>query len=264
MFIVINKLDLIEASKRILHADATGGLIKVDKRMFYYNQILNYTFLLKNLEFLDVESVPLAEVSTSRHDTYMIGEMFQLLKFNYNKIFKKNLTFRLIVIDLSWATIHAALEHLNSQTVLDYIDNVYQISKTTDLEEYNLLLKQYDCSWLASCCAHTFARFTKALRASKVFCPKDKDGFHFAVYCFSLLLNTVDLNATIAIFNQICILYMSENETPEVIAAQEFLEDCLAERPSDKQQVKEIIRKTLFINSKLLIKYLISCCINNR
>ena len=69
-------------------------------------------------------------------------------------------------------------------------------------KEYNLLLKQYDSSWLASCCTQTFARFTKALLASKVFCPKDKEGFHFAVYCFSLLLNTVDLNATIAIFNQ--------------------------------------------------------------
>ena len=57
--------------------------------MFDNGQILNYAFLLKNLEFLDVESVPLAEVSTSRHDTYMLGEMFQLLKFNYNKIFKE-------------------------------------------------------------------------------------------------------------------------------------------------------------------------------
>ena len=136
LFIVINYLDLVEASKRILHANATGGLTKVDKRMFDYGQILNYAFLLKNLEFLDVESVPLAEVSTSRHDTYMLGEMFQLLKFNYNKIFKKLLTFRLIVIDFSWATIHAALKHLNSQTLLEYINNVYQISKETDLKEY--------------------------------------------------------------------------------------------------------------------------------
>lgn len=216
--------------------------------MVDYGQILNYAFLLKNLEFLDLESVPLAEVSSSRHDTYVIGEMFQLLEFNYNKIFKKHLTFRLIVIDLSWATIHAALKHLNSQTLLEYVNNVYQISKATDLKEYNLLLKQYDCSWLASCCIQTFSRFTKALRASKVFCPKDKEEFHFAVCCFSLLLNTVDLNATIAIFNQICILFMSEIITSQVIAARKFLEDCLAERPADIQQVKEIIRKIFLVN----------------
>jgi hypothetical protein len=44
-------------------------------------------------------------------------EMFLSVKFNYKKRFGENLIFRLIGMDLSWATIHAGLNILNLETI---------------------------------------------------------------------------------------------------------------------------------------------------
>ena len=114
-----------------------------------YGQILNYVLLIKNILSLDLEGIPITEVASSRHDTYTIEKMFHLLKFNYDKIRGKKLIFRLVVCDMSWATIHATLSVLNSETWYEYMVKVYKVSKG------DAKLEDWQCSWLASCCAHT-------------------------------------------------------------------------------------------------------------
>lgn len=58
-----------------------------------------------------------------------------------------------VVCDMSWATVHASLFVLNSETWFDYMTKLYKVSKgETKIEDY-------DCSWLASCAAHTMNRY---------------------------------------------------------------------------------------------------------
>ena len=69
--------------------------------------------MLKDFNDLNIPGVVINETITSRHDTTRISEMFSLLKSNYKKKYGTTLKFRIIGMDLSWATIHAALETLN-------------------------------------------------------------------------------------------------------------------------------------------------------
>ena len=71
---------------------------------------------------------------TSRHDTVRLGEMFHLLKANYKKKFGVPLLFRIIGMDLSWATIHSSLEMFNMETVENYANRIFQYSQSTTEE----------------------------------------------------------------------------------------------------------------------------------
>lgn len=118
-----------------------------------YGQILNFVLYLKNYLSLEDEGIPITEAASSRHDTLIIEKMFHLLKFNYEKIKNKRFNFRLVVCDMSWASIHATLFILNSETWFECMTKIYKIS--TDEEKIDF----WTCSWLASCCAHTQHRF---------------------------------------------------------------------------------------------------------
>jgi hypothetical protein len=74
---------------------------------------MNYVCLLKSFDDINKPSVVVKEMITSNHDTLRLSEMFLALNFNYKKRFGENLVFRIIGMDLSWATIHAALNILN-------------------------------------------------------------------------------------------------------------------------------------------------------
>ena len=77
-------------------------------------------FLLKHFGDLNEPGVTVMETSSSQHDSPRISEMFLLMKNNYRKKFGAAPKFRILGMDLSWATIHAALEILNGETVEDY------------------------------------------------------------------------------------------------------------------------------------------------
>ena len=80
---------------------------------------MNYVFKLKNFNDLDEPGVIVNETITSRHDTDRISEIFLLLKNNFRRK-HGDLCFRIIGMDLFWATIHASLEIMNMQTIFDY------------------------------------------------------------------------------------------------------------------------------------------------
>jgi hypothetical protein len=170
---------------------------------------MNYVFKLKNLSDLEIPGVVVNETITSRHDTDRISEILLLLKNNYRRKFG-SLYFRLIGMDLSWATIHATLEVLNMETINDYSNRIYKISK----KEIDIDNKSSNKSYLASCCSHTMHRFTRALKRQVKFI--DKNNETFAVLCFSLLLNSLDLASSKDIFRLICIVFKSDNYSEEV------------------------------------------------
>jgi hypothetical protein len=73
---------------------------------------MNYVFKLKNFNDLEQPGVVVNETITSRHDTDRISEMFLLLKNNFTRK-HGTVSFRIIGMDLSWATIHESWFFLN-------------------------------------------------------------------------------------------------------------------------------------------------------
>ncbi|CAF0945264.1 unnamed protein product [Brachionus calyciflorus] len=75
----IKMIEKIPSHRRILHADATGGLVKIPKKECDYGQILTYSMLLKDsMRLDDQEYLLINEMSTSRNDTYQIGSIPKL------------------------------------------------------------------------------------------------------------------------------------------------------------------------------------------
>ena len=155
---------------------------------------------------LNEPGVVVNETSTSRHDATRIGEIFHLFRSNFKKKFACSLKFRIVGMDLSWATIHAALEVLNMETIDEYAVRIYKYSK--------LETSEFTKSFLASCCSHTMHRFTRALKRQVKFF--DKEHRTFAVLCFSLLLNSTDLESSKQIFKLICNVFMHDKYSSEV------------------------------------------------
>ena len=166
-------------------------------------------FLLKNLSDLKEPGVTILETSSSRHDSPKISEMFLLLKNNYRKKFGIAPKFRVIGMDLSWATIHAALEILNGESVDEYAQRIYDYSRCKTSE--------FSKTFLASCCSHTMHRFVRALKRQVKF--SEKEHRTFAVLCFSLLLNCLDLESSIQIFKLMCTVFMNAKYTDNVQVA---------------------------------------------
>jgi hypothetical protein len=164
--------------------------------------------MLKNFGDLNVSGVVVNETATSRHDTTSIGEMFYLLKSNFKKKFGLPPKFRIIGMDLSWATIHAALEMFNMETVEEYAKRIYEYSQSTAVSE------EFTKSFLASCCSHTMHRFTRAIKRQVTFLNKEHR--NFAALCFSLLLNTLDLDSTKEIFKLMCTVFLNEKYSSQV------------------------------------------------
>ena len=167
---------------------------------------MNYVTLLKNLSDWNQPGIIVNETITSRHDTSRIGEMFYLLKCSYRKKFGTALKFRIIGMDLSWATIHAALEIFNLESIDDYSKRIFDYASRTS--------NDFSKSFLASCCSHTMHRFTRGLKRQVKFL--DKEYRVFAVLCFSLLLNTLDLESSKDIFKLMCKVFLNAKLSEEV------------------------------------------------
>jgi hypothetical protein len=167
-------------------------------------------FLLKNFENLSEPGITVSETSTSQHDSPRISEMFLLLKNNYRKKFGTAPKFRIIGMDLSWATIHAALEVLNGETIEEYANRIYEYSKINTSE--------FNKTFLASCCSHTMHRFVRSLKRQVKFLEKEHRTF--AVLCFTLLLNSLDFESSQLIFKQMCVVFLNDKYSLNVRIAQ--------------------------------------------
>jgi hypothetical protein len=171
---------------------------------------MNYVFKLKNFNDLEQPGVVVNETITSRHDTDRISEMFLLLKNNFTRK-HGTVSFRIIGMDLSWATIHGSLNILNKETVNEYGKRLYKFAKKeTDVAD----IENKNKSFLASCCSHTMHRFVRELKRQVKF--EDIEHKTFAVLCFSLLLNSTDLESCKDIFELICMVFKSQTYSTEV------------------------------------------------
>ncbi len=129
----LNCVKLLPYEDRVLHIDATGGLVSIKKchtkdNYNDYNRILHYFCLLKNRQ--KKGGVIISELVSSAHDVFQISEFFLKTKFNFERLNGPNsFNFRLIVIDFASALIHSVLLVFNRQSVLEYANIVYKLAK---------------------------------------------------------------------------------------------------------------------------------------
>lgn len=87
--------------------------------------------VMKNKQHLGYQTgyVPIGEFTTSRHDTFALTTCLYYLKFHIEKLIGPGLgQFRVIVIDYSWPSIHAALLTFNKFTVTEYAHHIYKVN----------------------------------------------------------------------------------------------------------------------------------------
>ena len=171
---------------------------------------------------------------TCDQSSVSISNIFSILKNKFNKYFNINLNFRIIVIDYSWASIHAILETFNLENVIAYSKRVYRLAQMLN-HELNECIKDY--TWLISCCAHTMNRFVQALK------PKISNSSIYSLcsYCFGLLVNCTDLNSMDDILKLILLIFISKKKSKEYLIAIEKVELLLSERPVIREEVNKII-----------------------
>ena len=91
----LRALHKIPPKHRMLEVDATGCLVKINKKQRDFNQILNYVMLVKNINDLKQPGINITEMASSKHDTFVISEMFNCFKYNFQHLFpSENLCFR--------------------------------------------------------------------------------------------------------------------------------------------------------------------------
>ena len=101
----------VHPDHRMVHVDASGGIVHIQKQQREFNRIQNHVVLLKNMNKLDEPGINVIEMATSRQDMLPLTEMFEQLIFEYHKQFPNDKRlFRLLVSDYNFPTIHAALK----------------------------------------------------------------------------------------------------------------------------------------------------------
>ena len=82
--------------------------------------------------------------------------------------------------------------------MIEYCNRVFEVSNgKKQIKDFP------NTSWICSCAAHSMNRFVRALKKIN----KNDDVHHFACYCFSLLLNSTDLNIMSRYFRLICLVF---------------------------------------------------------
>ena len=99
----------VDPDHRMVHVDASGGIINIPQQHREFKLIQNHIILLKDMSKLDIPGIYVSEMATSRQDMLSVQEMFEQLIFEYHKIYSNDKRlFKLLVSDYSWPTIHGA------------------------------------------------------------------------------------------------------------------------------------------------------------
>jgi hypothetical protein len=115
----------IPSSRRILHMDATGNMISIPNTMRKYNRILTYALIAQDIDKLsnthreESNYLLLSETSTSSHDTHQLSKMLLNAKICFKSLYPNETFCYMLVLDLSWASIHAACNELNNEDFID-------------------------------------------------------------------------------------------------------------------------------------------------
>jgi hypothetical protein len=172
--------------------------------------------IIDNICGKTTKSSVIADMSSTRQDVYRISDFFRCLKTDYENLYSQTLSFRLIVCDYSWASMHSIVEAFNNQNMEEYSKKVWQLSKNE--------IDSKEQTWLIS---------------------------SFCSYLFSLLINCLDLDSISIYFKLICRVFLTKLKTKDVIESLNALHDEINTRPIDKNDIKKMVALNLKQNHLL-------------
>ena len=126
---------------------------------------------------------------------------------------------------------HSIVEVLNSQSLIQYSQKVFQLARH-ELDDVT------NMSWIISCCAHTMKRFTHGIKHLKLGDLVSA----FLVYGFSLLVNSTNLELAGEYYKLMSVIFSSEFSTRGVLEAKRKLKAALLERPETLQALKGVYK----------------------
>ena len=225
--------------------DSKGNLVKILKKQADYKQILTHAFISQDLSMLGVKSHPdrpssflLSETTTSKSDTYAISCIFIKLQADFFSIFpRQKMLTRFLVLDLSWATYHAACRVLNKESIINYQNRMFELARTSiDVDQ--------DKTLIVSCASHCMHRFSRALKSKNIFKNASTDLKYFAISCFALMMNFTDLKSITEIFKSICIVFKSKTNHLACQNNRLKLTRLIEERPESTSDIMNILKET--------------------
>lgn len=181
----------IPVARRIASMDSTGKLVQVPKSKKKYPAIMNYMLLVHDSITLQLEKpvrLVVNETISSRHDTYFIGDMLRKWKYEFLKVYPSENPRRLVnvlMLDMSWASVHGALDVLTHENVYEYSERVFRYAQGDDSAASRTFIGQ--------CASHTMHRFCRLLKLVVKF-PNSEIKM-YTVCSFTLLVNCSDLIA---------------------------------------------------------------------
>jgi hypothetical protein len=246
--IQLKALHELPVSQRIAHLDSTGSLVNLSKTMREYSRIMNYAMITKNslkLNETDDRGLLINEAITSRQDTYSIGEMLRLFKYNYSSLYpNEEKILCMIVIDMSWASAYAAMEIFNLINLKDYAQKIFDFAigkiGKTEIEKFVMI---------GICASHTMKRFSTNLKKKVKF--DDKETRRFAMCCFSLLLNSTTLKIFGNILELIFKTFLSPSKTDSCLSSTKALQRLIEERPNEDDKIQLIIDEYVEFKSEI-------------
>lgn len=219
----IEALHSIKPENRIAFWDGTGCLGSINPNLNpqkKYSALFNYFLLIKDLTLINEPKWPnffLSEMITSCQNTLVMKNMLEIMKLEYENKYKKSfLRFRILVCDYSFVFLHATVLVLNEHNLETYAKLIFKLSNADDVL-YNEMIKLF--TFIVSCVAHTMHRFINGIQTYSA--PIKQ----LAGFCFSLMLNCVDLCSIKTIFKLIVIVFSSKYLTTDCLNALTKLQD---------------------------------------
>ncbi len=100
-------------------------------------------------------------------------------------------------------------------------------------------------SYIVACASHKM----KSISVEFNKLTSDENQYRFANYCFSLLINSTNLEISDEYFRCMCIVFLSPYKTKEVMKAKETLSTALNDRPETKTELDKLLKTLDFISN---------------
>lgn len=217
--------------ERVGHLDATGGVVRHPyeniyenvKQIYYYACIMN---LKVNSDVLGT-LIPIFELISDCQEAVFLGGWISAFKLYFRAQHPHIRTpFHRIVVDKSYALIHAVLEGFNDMSLQEYLEMSYDIvsgNKSVESPEFKKITK------LHSCFTHASKVFSKnLLKAFNL--KKHTDESKFLLRVLQFIAKCKNYNQIKNAFHHLATLFVTQFHGPEVDSSFQILNEMIKDQ----------------------------------
>ncbi len=209
-----------------------------------FEKILNYFCILKKINRTNdgdeyKKQVLVGELCTSQHDVINLTNFFNTLRISYLKYSETyDLSFRLVVLNYSWALIQSIISGIFCENVTDYASRVYELAKGYKT------IAQFDQSksWLFCCPSQTILRFIYSM---KKHVEVDKSIKINLCYYFFLLIKSRSFDNLLNTYEAIILVCLSKTLNNICLSSCEILRKAMTEiNESEKKEIEGFVEQS--------------------